>query len=65
MYRKGQFTPTKYPTPRLKEETLHRLLNGQSPTEVAKWLMVDEEVALYATMKFIRDAKKLLLANTK
>lgn len=58
---KGMFVEYRYPTAELRQEVIKRIKNGESDTEVAKWLMVDKEVALYSAVKLIQQVKKLVL----
>lgn len=55
-----QYLPSKYPTPELKLKVTGKLLAGISDTEIAKWLMMDEDVALYMSVKLIQQCKRSL-----
>jgi hypothetical protein len=59
-YRPGQFMPSKYPTPELRKIVTEKLQAGVDDTTIAKYLMVDRDVALYSAVRLIQKAKKNL-----
>ena len=58
----GKFISYRYDTKKIYNETVEKMKNGESDTDIAKWLLVDKKVLLYSTVRVIQLAKKHMKA---